>query len=312
LTAIRCTIDDAVERAEAIARGDAATLPFFSASCARCRWRDECLPRLEAARDLSFVYGLTRSRHRVLRGRGVATIDDLADADLSRLIAEGVPSEGLERTQTQARALLAGRALRTRAVPLPQGARRELYLRIEIDPLDRGEPFSIGWGEGPSGGGSIDVARVVVASTAAERAEALKALVEVVESAPVRDEPIYVFGAGTAQAFDVLAEASDLAPARAGDLAGRFVDLAPWVRRAGVLPVFLYRFDEVAAVARDLPRPSPGVADDALFVLHAGLAAAEDPEGLRLRLDGRGLEALESLRAIRAWLAHEARAGEPR
>jgi predicted RecB family nuclease len=310
LAAISCTIDDAVARAEAIANGDATTVPFFSSACARCRWRGECLPQMEASRDLSFVYGVTRSRHRVLRSRGVASIDDLAGADLSMLIADGLPAEGLERAQLQARALLQGRVLRPRAVSFPRGVRRELYLRIEIDPLDRGEPFSIGWAEGAAGGEAIEAARVVIASTAAQRADGLRALVEIVESPRVRDEPIYVFGAGTARAFDALAEASGLAPARAGDIAGRFVDLAPWVRRAGVLPVYCYGFEEVAAVARELPRPSPGVAEDALFVLHAGLASAEDPDNVRLRLDARGTDALESLRAIRAWLAHPSRAGE--
>jgi hypothetical protein len=94
-----------------------------------------------------------------------------------------------------------------------------------------------------------------------------------------------------------------LEPARTGDLAGRFVDLAPWVRRAMVLPVFLYRFDEVAAVARQLPRPSPGHAEDALFVLHAGLTASPEAEAVRVRLQDAGREALESMRAIRSWFA---------
>jgi predicted RecB family nuclease len=312
LESVRCTIDDAVERAEAIARGALETTPFYSANCARCRWRGECLPRLESSRDLSFVYGLTRSRHRVLRRHGVATIDDLASADVSLLVAEDVPSEGLERAQVQARALLEGRVLRPRAVPIPRGARRELYLRIEVDPLDRGEPFMLGWAEGPVGGGAIDAARVVIASSPAERADGLEAFVEIVEAPSVREEPIFVFGGGTARAFDALAETCGLEPARAGDLAGRFVDLAPWVRRAGVLPVFSYAFDEVAAVARASPRPSPGAAADALFVLHAGLAAADDPAGVRAVLEAEGRDSLESLRAIRAWIAHPARAGGAR
>jgi hypothetical protein len=67
--------------------------------------------------------------------------------------------------------------------------------------------------------------------------------------------------------------------------------------------VFLYRFDEVAAVARGLPRPSPGQAEDALFVLHAGLAASPDPAGVRGRLEAAGLDALASLRAIRGWFS---------
>jgi hypothetical protein len=59
----------------------------------------------------------------------------------------------------------------------------------------------------------------------------------------------------------------------------------------------------VAAVARNLPRPSPGQAEDALFVLHAGLAASSDPAAVRARLDEAGRDALVSLRAIRAWFA---------
>jgi hypothetical protein len=123
----------------------------------------------------------------------------------------------------------------------------------------------------------------------------------VLESPAARDEPVYTFGPGTAGAFDALAEELQLDPARAGDLAGRFVDLAPWVRRAAVLPVFLYRFDEVASVARNLPRPSPGHAEDALFVLHAGLAGSPEPTAVRERLQEAGRDALASLRAIRAW-----------
>jgi hypothetical protein len=66
--------------------------------------------------------------------------------------------------------------------------------------------------------------------------------------------------------------------------------------------VFLYRFDEVAAVARNLPRPAPSQSEDALFVLHAGLAASPDPAAVRARLEDAGREALASLNAIRGWL----------
>jgi len=300
LGAIRCTVDDAVARTEEVARGEAETSPFFSSACARCRWRGECLPRLEESRDLSFVHGVTRARRRVLRRHGVATIDELAGADVSALSAAGVPSDGLERMRTQARTLLDGRVLQRGPAGLPRGVKRELYLRIETDPLDRGEPFLFAWGEAAASG-PIDANRVAIASTRDERAEALRALLDVLESPAARYEPIYIFGFGTAAAFDGLAEEFTLDPARAGDLAGRFVDLAPWVRRSAVLPVFLYRFDEVAAVARSLPRPSPGQAEDALFVLHAGLAASTDPATVGEQLEEAGREALASLRAIRAW-----------
>ena len=302
LGAIRCTVDDAVARTEAVANGEAATSPFFSPACARCRWRGTCLPRLEEARDLSFVHGVTRARRRVLQRHGIATIDDLARADVGALVAAGVPSDGLDRMRLQARTLLAGRVVRNRPAGLPRGVRRELYLRIETDPLDRGDPFSIAWGEAAPGG-TIDVARVAIVSTGDERAAALRDLVDVLESPAARDEPVYTFGPATSRAFDALAEDVQLDPARTGDLAGRFVDLAPWVRRAAVLPVFLYRFDEVAAVARNLPRPAPGQAEDALFVLHAGLAASPDPAAVRARLEEAGRDALASLGAIRAWFA---------
>ena len=300
LGAIRCTVDDAVARTEEVARGEAATSPFFSPACARCRWRGTCLPRLEEARDLSFVHGVTRARRRVLLRHGVSTIDALAQANVAELSAAGVPSDGLLRMQTQAKTLLDGRVLHHRPAGLPRGLKREFYLRLESDPLDRGEPFSIAWGEAAPFG-TIDVVRVAIVSTRDERAQALGELVDMLESPASRDEPIYTFGAGTAGAFDALAEELALEPARAGDLAGRFVDLAPWVRRAAVLPVFLYRFDEVAAVARNLPRPSAGQAEDALFVLHAGLTASEDPAAVRLILEEAGRDALESLRAIRSW-----------
>jgi predicted RecB family nuclease len=302
LGAIRCTVDDAVARAEAVARGEVDTSPFFSPACARCRWRGACLPRLEEARDLSFVHGVTRARRRVLLRHGVATIDELAKADAAALTAAGVPSDGLDRMRTQAATLLDGRVMRRGATGFPRGVKRELYLRIETDPLEGGEPFLMAWGE-TAPGGSIDAARVAIVSSRDERQVALQELIDILESPAARDEPIYIFGSGTAAAFDLLAEMCSLEPARTGDLAGRFVDLAPWVRRAMVLPVFLYRFDEVAAVARQLPRPSPGHAEDALFVLHAGLTASPEPEAVRVRLQDAGRDALESMRAIRSWFA---------
>jgi len=302
LGAIRFTVDDAAARTEAVAVGAAGTSPFYSPACARCRWRGECLPRLEAGRDLSFVHGMTRARRRVLVRHAVTSIDELAGADVAALAAAGVPSDGLLRMQVQARALLEGRVLRHSAAGLPRGLKRELYLRIETDPLDRGHPFSIAWAETATLG-ALRASRVELASTGDERARAFSELVAVLESPASRDEPVYTFGSSTAAAFDALAEEVELDPARAGDVAGRFVDLAPWVRRAAVLPVFLYRFDEVAAVARSLPRPSPGQADDALFVLHAGLAAASDPDAVRELLVEAGRDALVSLHAIRGWFA---------
>ncbi len=300
LDAIRCTVDDAVARAERIANGEAATSPFFSSACARCRWRDHCLPQLEGARDLSFVHGMTRARRRALQQCGIASIDDLAAADVKSLVEAGAPSEGLVRMRLQARTLLDGRVSKQRAVALSRGLERELYLRIETDPLDHGEPFLIACAESATAG-PIDAMRIEIVSTPDERRAAFREILEVLESPAARAEPIYTYGGTTARAFDALAEALALDPARAGDLAGRFVDLAPWVRRAAVLPVFQYRFDEVAAVAAGHPRPAPGRAEDALFVLHAGLVASPD-SSVRARLEEAGRDGLASLNAIRRWL----------
>ena len=309
LEAIRATLDDAVSRAEGVARGEVATFPFFGAACPRCRWRGRCLPALSAARDVSFVHGLTRTRHRVLRDRGVATIDALARAELPALVAAGAPADGLERAQAQARALLEGRPLGRRAVTVPHGVRGELYLRIEIDPLEGAAPFLIAWAEGPRGGGPLTTREVRVVTGSVERADAARGLFDVVEHARVSDEPIYAFGARTSRGLEALCEAMGLTPARAGDLLGRVVDLAPWVRRAGVLPVFATGFSEVASVAAASPPPIDA-SDDDLFVLHAGLASAPDPDAALARLYAAGSDALDSLAAIRAWLVAPRAGGE--
>jgi predicted RecB family nuclease len=307
LDAIRTTVDDAVARAEAVSSGLAETIPFFGSSCAHCRWRGACLPRLESERDVSFVHGLTRTRHRVLRRHGVSTIDELAAADIGALVAAGVPSDGLERAQLQARSLLEGSVLRRRAVPVPRGVRRELFAFVDADPLDRGAPFLVAWGEGAAGSGVVESFGVRVVSTDDERRSAALSLLEILESQAVAREPVYVFGGRTPRAMESLCDGVGVAPARAGDLLGRVVDLAPWVRRAGILPVFRYSFAEVAAVARGAPRPTLDDADDALFVLHAARSAASDPDDVRVRLEAAGVAALRSLAAIRAWIA----SGEP-
>jgi predicted RecB family nuclease len=303
LDAIRTTVDDAVARAEAVSLGSAETVPFFGPSCAHCRWRGTCLPRLESERDVSFVAGLTRTRHRVLRRYGVSTIDELAAANLGALVAAGVPSDGLERAQMQARSLLEGGVLRRRAVPVPRGVRRELFAFVEADPLDHGAPFLVAWGEGAAGGGGVESYRVHVVSTDDERRSAALSLLEILESQAVAREPVYSFGGRTLRSIESLCDGVGVSPARTGDLLGRVVDLAPWVRRAGILPVFRYAFAEVAALARGTPRPRLDDGDDALFVLHAALSAAPDPGVVRGRLESAGVDALRSLAAIRAWVA---------
>jgi len=303
LDGIRCTIDDAVERAEAIAHGGLDTTASYSAACARCRWRGECLPRLQDARDLSFVHGLTRARQRVLRRNGVATIDDLAHANLGVLIDAGVPADGLERAQAQARALIDGRP-RLHAVRFPRGARCEAYLRIEIDPLEGGEPWLIAWAETATDAGAVADVKVEGIRSAADRATAFERLVRFLESSAVREAPVFTYGSATARAFEALAEASGVSLQRAGEIAARFVDLAPLVRRAGVLPVFHYRFDEVVAVAKGSVRPGPATAEDAEFVrLQAWRERVAAGDDAAFPFEALGRDAVESLFLVRSWLS---------
>lgn len=301
LDRVWASMEDALERVAAVSAGAAATVPFFSRSCARCRWNGTCLPELIEGRDASLAFGLTRTLHRVLRRHGVGSLDDLAHADVAALRRRGAPTDGLDRLQRQARALLEGRIIERRPVELPRGARREHYLRIESDPLDLGEPFLLAWGSGAPRGGSLAACDVDLTSTPAERARAFTRLLASLDGGAA-GEPVYVYGGGTAQAFDRLGDAVQIDPGRLGDLEGRLVDLAPRVRRAGQLPVFLYRFDEVAAVAAGTPRPDPASPEDALFADFASLGEGDDPGPRRRKLEDAGRRSVEGLRAIRAWL----------
>ena len=302
LEAIRCTLDDAVAHAESVILGDAPTSPFFSAPCSRCRWRSECLPRLEGKHDLSFVHGMTPARRRVLERAGIVTIDDFAAAEVEALAAAGVPSDGLSRMRSQARALLTGRVPAAGRVTLPRGHGHEAFLRIETDPLGGDEPFSIAWGTAGHGDGAVASRHVAIVSNPEERASALTMFVEALETPGVRSAPIYTYGAPTTRAFELLATHGGLEPSRAGDVAGRIVDLGLWVRRAAPLPVYRYRFDEVAAVLGGRPRPSPDIGEDALFATFAAMRSLGDTT-LLPALVTAGHDALDALVAIRSWLA---------
>lgn len=303
LDAVRCSIDDAVARAEDIHAGRLETAAFFSPACARCRWRGHCLPALQGARDASFADGLTRTLHRVLARHGVRSLDDLVEADVDALRRAGAPVDGLERLRRQARALLEGVAVGRRPVELPAGRRREHYLRIEIDPVEGGAPFLLAWGAGSAPAGTPPETRVELVATDAERADAFARLAADLEEGSGADDPVYVWGSVTARALDALGDAAGIPAARLGDLEGRLVDLAPWVRRSAVLPVWRYRFHEVAAFVRRAPRPAPDEPEDALFVDAARLRAGHEPRALRARLEEAGREAVASLVAIRTWLA---------
>lgn len=288
LDEVGASIDAAIARAEDVVSGAVATAPFFSAACARCRWRSTCLPELKAARDASFVHGLTRAMRSALARRGVATVDDLAACDPDALRRAGAPPDGLERLRRQAEALSRGTASGMRPISVPAGSAPDLFLRIEVDPLERREPFLFAWG-------TADRAEAAIALDDASRLAALARLASDLEGSP--SAPVFTFGVETARALGRLADRAAWPPARIGDLEGRVVNLAPLVRRRAALPVFHYRFEEVAAFVQGRPRPEPDAPEDALFVTLA--AEREDARGA---LEDAGRRAVASLAAIRRWL----------
>ncbi|HEX6850206.1 MAG TPA: TM0106 family RecB-like putative nuclease [Candidatus Polarisedimenticolaceae bacterium] len=285
---VGASIDAAIARAEAVASGKAATAPSFSAACARCRWRSTCLPELESARDASFVHGLTRAMRSALARHGVATVDDLAACDPGALRRAGAPPDGLERLQRQAQALLRGAASGTRPVRIPDGAAPDRFLRIEVDPLEGREPFLFAWG-------TADRADAAVALDDPARLRAFARLAHDLEGSPAA--PVFTFGVETARALGRLADRAAWPPARIGDLEGRVVNLAPLVRRRAALPVFHYRFDEVAAFVERRPRPALDAPEDALFV-----TLAAERERAVPALEEAGRRSVASLVAIRRWL----------
>ncbi len=296
LHAISRSVDDAADAVEQIALGRAQTSPFFSRDCARCRWRDHCLERLTAASDLSFVHGMTRARRRAYAKAGILTLHDLASANESDLRASGFPTEGLARLRAQAVALLERRAVGRRPVDLPRGRRREHFLRIETNPLERSDPFALAWGSSAAGG-PLDRTEVALVSSEEERAAAFSRLVADLEAASSPEDPIFVHGAATEPSFARLGASSGLSPARLGELQGRLLDLAPWVRRAATLPILRYRFDELAAFLRGRPIPPAEASDDARFAAHV---SGSKERIARIVEDLR--EDLESLALVRDWL----------
>mgnify|MGYP001765395558 CR=1 FL=1 len=301
---IRRSLEDSLERVEAIAEGREDTFPFFSRHCGRCRWRDACLPGLVARRDASLVWGLTRTRRSVYARHGIGTVDDLARSEATALRRAGAPTDGLESLKRQARALLDGKAVAVRAVDLPEGAPREHYVRIETDPLDPGDAFLVAWGSGGPRGGPLAETGVALGGGPAERVAAFRSLAAALGGGR---EPVFHFGRQTARALDSLGREARIEPAVLGALEGRLVDLSPAVRNAAALPVRLYRFEEVAAFAEARPLPEPGEPDDALFVTFALLRESADPDPLRERLSAAGRDAVVSLRALRRFLAERAR-----
>jgi uncharacterized protein len=294
LGSIGATLVDVMERVAGVADGEEETDAHFSMECARCRWRGVCLPDLQSRQDVSFVFGLTRTRARVLRRYGIRTVEDLARADRERMRRAGAPIDGLEKNRRQAEVLLGGRVVRRGDVEIPDGG-GALFLHMEADPLDLGAPFLFCWGS--------DDAEVHLVRGEDERRRVFLRLLDRLE----RDvgAPVFHYDSMTVRALEFMGESLSLHPGRLGDLEGRLVDLAPLVRRAAVLPVYFYGFEEVAAVAMNEPRPDPTRPLPSPFLSYNALLLSGEAEEIRERLVEHGRESLRRLAGILRWLQRE-------
>lgn len=130
-----------LEQARAIATNKAQTLPASSSICKQCHWHTSCLGTLRASDDLTLLPELGRAKRDAMVS-SIATVRELADADISRFVKKkktvfsGIGPETLAKFQERARlrAHPNPKAYRTAELVLPTDA-RELFFDIEVDPM---------------------------------------------------------------------------------------------------------------------------------------------------------------------------------
>ncbi len=77
--------------------------PFFSSSCKQTPWFEACRDEAVSCNDVSLIYRIRRDDYRKLRAAGVATITDMAGADLAALRRKtDLPIGRLERLRDHA------------------------------------------------------------------------------------------------------------------------------------------------------------------------------------------------------------------
>ncbi len=133
---------DCLAEAQAIVGKRTETLAAYSGVCKLCHWYSACISRLTDANDLTLIPELGRSKRDVMMER-VATIRDLAEADLSGFVAgkktifPGIGPATLEKLHARAKLITAGKKAKPylRAPVTLPAADLELYFDIEVDPL---------------------------------------------------------------------------------------------------------------------------------------------------------------------------------
>ncbi len=132
---------DVLESVEAIADRRTTTRPGLISACALCHWRTHCERRIVDADDLTLIPELGRSARDKFPA-GIATVSDLAGADLDALLFGGestIPGIGAKTLRKyHARAILQKAPRRgayfTGPVTLPSGP-AELFFDVETDPF---------------------------------------------------------------------------------------------------------------------------------------------------------------------------------
>ncbi|GAB4224253.1 MAG: hypothetical protein Kow0062_25730 [Acidobacteriota bacterium] len=271
-----------VARAGRIVAGEETTEPFLGAACARCRWRERCVPEMTARGDLSLVDGMTRARRSLLVEAGIRDVAALAEVDAEAFARRHELPFGLTALVEQARALVRGRPSDPR--PLDEAATwpRGLLVHVESDPLAGGEPCLVAWR--PVTAPPERTAHMLLVGGEGARF-ALDALEDALAET---DGPLLVFGARAVRALSRACELADLAPEREIRIERRIVDVRSMLRRArAFLPVYRYTLDQVAAALRGEP-PRHDIEAMPLFarrVLAGGAGHEQAAACARERLD---------------------------
>lgn len=107
--------------------------PFFSSSCKQTPWFEACRDEAVSCNDLSLIYRIRRDDYVALRAAGIATVNDMADADLAVLRKKtDLPIGRLERLRDHAACYVGN----THAVvdrPDFPAASVEVYYDVESD-----------------------------------------------------------------------------------------------------------------------------------------------------------------------------------
>jgi uncharacterized protein len=221
---------------------DGAETPVhISSTCGLCPWEAPCLAEAEQTRDISLTYGMQRRVARVLRQKGVHTLEALAACEPQAVARwSGLTPGQAGHLVTQAQVLVSGEA-RWRGVPQFEEAEVELYFDIEGDP-EHGVEYLFGVLARNRDGS--EVYRAFVAECPEQEARAFGELLDFVEAHPMA--PIYHYHHYERSAIKTLAARHAILPTRAPAILTRMRDLHKDLAASAVLPVYSYSLKAVA------------------------------------------------------------------